>query len=232
MVTGPSTRLSASTTAITRPQRGGPQLTKLPSVGLSQTASPGSLHITSSHIASAWPAPITPVFTDPLPGEGIWKRTGPAVEGKPPVLVTTFRPDPTIPKIVAYVAWFDHSLIDLAYYPGRYEPPAASDRGPSMVPEDQRYRLLATFNAGFIYSDGNNGSAVNGHTNEPLTDGNATLVWLQERADRDRQVARRSERAGQRRVGSPEPRADRVERKAQPRTEHQSRQPPVGLHAR
>ncbi len=78
--------------------------------------------------------------------------------------------------MVAYVAWFNHSLVDLAYYPGRYEPPVASDRGPSMIPDDQRYRLLASFNAGFIYSDGDNGSAVNGHTNEPLTDGNATLV--------------------------------------------------------
>jgi hypothetical protein len=45
-----------------------------------------------------------------------------------------------------------------------------------MIPDDQRHRLLASFNAGFIYSDGDNGSAVNGHTNEPLTDGIATLV--------------------------------------------------------
>jgi hypothetical protein len=45
-----------------------------------------------------------------------------------------------------------------------------------MVPYDQRSRLLATFNGGFTYTDGNNGSADNGRTNEPLTDGNATLI--------------------------------------------------------
>jgi hypothetical protein len=45
-----------------------------------------------------------------------------------------------------------------------------------MVPPSQRGRLLATFNAGFTYTDGNNGSSDNGHVNEPLTDGNATLV--------------------------------------------------------
>jgi hypothetical protein len=155
------------------PKKGGPQLTKLPSVGLGKSAGQGS---PTHHAQNAWPAPIAPIFATPLPGEGVWKRTGPSVQGRPPVLVTTYRPDPTYPQMVAYVAWFNHSLIDLAYYPGRYEPPKASNRGPSMVPDDQRYRLLATFNAGFIYSDGDNGSAVNGQTNEPLTDGNATLV--------------------------------------------------------
>jgi Phosphodiester glycosidase len=158
------------------PKKGGPQLTRLPSVGLGTTASDGSPSAPGHHVQNGWPSPITPVFATPLPDEGVWERTGPDVDGKPPVLVTTYRPDPTYPQMVAYVAWFNHSLVDLAYYPGRYEPPKASDRGPSMVPDDQRYRLLATFNAGFIYSDGDNGSSVNGHTNEPMTDGNATLV--------------------------------------------------------
>jgi len=49
-------------------------------------------------------------------------------------------------------------------------------RGPMMVPYDQRSRLLATFNSGFIYTDGNNGSSVDGHTNEPLKAGLGTLV--------------------------------------------------------
>ena len=43
-------------------------------------------------------------------------------------------------------------------------------------PGDQRWRLLATFNAGFIYSDVNNGSTDNGRVNEPLAQGNATLI--------------------------------------------------------
>ena len=45
-----------------------------------------------------------------------------------------------------------------------------------MVPYSQRSRLLATFNGGFTYVDGQNGSADNGQTNEPLKDGNATLI--------------------------------------------------------
>lgn len=149
------------------PRKGGPQLRRLPSVGSSAT---------SATRAATWPPPIKPVFATPLPGEGIWRPTGPQVNGGPPVLVTTYRPDPNYPSIVAYVGWFDHTRTQLAYYPGRYEPPHAAVRGPMMVPYDQRSRLLATFNAGFTYADGSNGSTDNGAVNEPLKDGNATLV--------------------------------------------------------
>ena len=45
-----------------------------------------------------------------------------------------------------------------------------------MVPYDQRWRLLATFNGGFTYEDGDNGSTDNGRVNEPLKDGKATLI--------------------------------------------------------
>jgi hypothetical protein len=74
------------------------------------------------------------------------------------------------------VAWFDHTRTELAYYPGGSEPPSAAVRGPAMVPQSQRWRLLATFNAGFTYTSGNDGSTDNGQVNEPLADGNATLV--------------------------------------------------------
>ena len=152
----------------TAPRKGGPQLKALPKVGRS---TPGT-----TPRPAPWPPPITPVFANPLPGEGVWEPTGPPVSGGPPVLVTTYRPDPAYPQIVAYVAWFDQTRTELAYYPGRYEPPNAAVRGPMMVPDNQRWRLLATFNGGFTYVDGDNGSSDNGLTNEPLKDGNATLV--------------------------------------------------------
>jgi hypothetical protein len=154
------------------PRKGGPGLARLPSVGLSP-ARPLAKH--TKHVIYT-PPRIKPVFATPLPGEGVWHRTGPSVDGGPPVLVTSYRPSTDYPSIVTYVLWIDHTRTDLAYYPGRYEPPSALDRGPMMVPVDQRKRLLATFNGGFTHVDTNNGSAVNGHTNEPLIDGNATLV--------------------------------------------------------
>jgi len=162
------------------PSKGGPQLTRLPSVGLRSAASALSgrlLRHERKHARTAtWPRPIKPVFARPLPGEGIWRRTGPLVDGRPPVLVTTFRTEVDYPRIVAYVAWFDHALTALAWYPGRYEPPNAPVRGPMSIPYGQRWRLLATFNGGFTYIDGHNGSSVNGHTNEPLQKGLATLI--------------------------------------------------------
>ena len=157
------------------PKKGGPQLKNLPTVGLNPA--PNSRPVPKVPIqAAAGPPRIKLVFPHALPGEGVWKPTGPPVDGGPPVLVTTFRTELDYPQIVAYVAWFDHTRTEIGYYPGRYEPPNAAVRGPMMVPDDQRSRLLATFNGGFTYTDGNNGSADNGRTNEPLTDGNATLI--------------------------------------------------------
>jgi len=149
------------------PKKGGLQLKALPAVGLA--ARPAKRR-------AAWPPPIKPVFAEPLPGEGTWTRTGPLVDGRAPVLVTTFRSELAYPRIVAYVAWFDHLRTALAFYPGRYEPPHAPVRGPMSVPHDQRWRLLATFNGGFTYIDGHNGSSINGLSYEPLKDGLATLI--------------------------------------------------------
>jgi phosphodiester glycosidase len=154
------------------PAKGGPQLKTLPTVGLHAKAK-AKAH---AKVDAPWPPRIRPVFAHPLPGEGVWKPSGPPIAGGPPVLVTTFRTERDYPRIVAYVAWFDHKRTAAAYYPGRYEPPNATLRGPMQVPYGQRWRLLATFNSGFIYTDGLNGDALDGHVNEPLKDGLATLV--------------------------------------------------------
>jgi hypothetical protein len=160
------------------PAKGGRALTALPSAGLPtvQATSPAPSESRGAHGGAPWPPPVAPVIHPALPGEGTWRPTGPDVRGGPPVLVTEFRPERDYPRNVAYVAWFDHTRAQLAFYPGRYEPPKAAVRGPMQVPDSQRSRLLATFNAGFIYSDGKNGSSDNGLTNEPLKDGLATLV--------------------------------------------------------
>ena len=76
--------------------------------------------------------------------------------------MTTFRTERDYPRIVAYVAWFDHTRTSIAWYPGRYEPPSAAVRGPMSIPYGQRWRLYATFNGGFIYADGDNGSSIGG----------------------------------------------------------------------
>jgi hypothetical protein len=154
------------------PKKGGPQLRSLPVVGIAPAVprAPARAHVV------VWPPRVKPVFARALPGEGAWASTSPPVDGRPPVLVTTFRTEVEYPRIVAFVAWFDHARTALAFYPGRYEPPNAPVRGPMSVPSGERWRLLATFNAGFTYIDGQNGSSIDGRTYEPLKDGLATLI--------------------------------------------------------
>jgi hypothetical protein len=67
------------------PKKGGSAPKSLPAVGLSPPR--------RRKVAAAWPPPIKPVFAHPLPGEGIWKPPAPSIDGSPPVLVTTFRPE-------------------------------------------------------------------------------------------------------------------------------------------
>jgi hypothetical protein len=74
------------------PSKGGPQLKTLPALGVTTAA--------QTHVRH-WPPPVPLVFPKPLPGEGKWKPTGPPVDGKPPVLVTTFRTERAYPRIVA-----------------------------------------------------------------------------------------------------------------------------------
>jgi Phosphodiester glycosidase len=158
------------------PKQGGPQLEALPHVGLRAAAAVSARRRHTHSRTTTWPPRITPIFPHALPHEGVWTRTGPLIDGRPPVLVTTFRTELEYPRIVAYVAWFDHTRSALAFYPGRYEPPNAPVRGPMSVPPAQRWRLLATFNGGFTYIDGHNGSSINGSSYEPLKDGLATLI--------------------------------------------------------
>jgi hypothetical protein len=109
-------------------------------------------------------------------GEGVWRAIGPQVAGGPPVLVTTFRSERGSPGIVAYVAWIDHTRVQLALYPGVSEPPHGPPLLPSQIPRGQRWRLLATFNGGFRFKSGAGGFAINGHTYSFLKRDLGTLV--------------------------------------------------------
>ncbi len=150
------------------PKPGGPPLKRLPVVG--------SVAATRRAGRSLLPARILPVVRPALVGEGVWHRVGALVGGRPAVLVSAFRPEAAYPRNVAYVAWIDRARTQVALYPGRYEPPAGSARGPMEVPYGERWRLLATFNSGFTFRDGHGGFAINGHEYTPLQRGLGTLV--------------------------------------------------------
>jgi hypothetical protein len=152
--------------SLNAPAKGGPALKSLPKVGSQGVG-----------VQSAYAPPsIRPVIAPALPGEGIWRGTGPLVNGAPPILVTTFRPDAEYPQMVAGVAWIDSSRTSLRLYPGRYEPPEASYRGPMEVPPELRSQLVATFSSGFKLEDSGGGFAALGQVYAPLHAGMATLI--------------------------------------------------------
>ncbi len=162
---GPVSDFESIYYSLNAPATGGPPLKRLPRTGARRPA----------REASDAPAPIAPVITPELPGEGQWHGTGPLVGGAAPVQVAAFRPDASYPQLVAGVAWIDHTRARLALYPGRYEPP---NDGPQLaeVPRELRSGLLATFNSGFKLEDSGDGFFSQGRVYAPLRDGQATLV--------------------------------------------------------
>jgi hypothetical protein len=156
--------------SINAPSTGGAALKALPAVGVAGAAG------ASTYV----PPAVAPVITPALVGEGAWRRTGRLVAGGPPILVTTFRPDPNYPDMVAGVAWIDSSRSWIQLYPGRYEPASGPGARPAQIPAALRGHLLAAFNSGFKLQDSGGGFVAFGRTYAPLHDGMATFVRLRD----------------------------------------------------
>ena len=158
--------------SLNAPAKGGPQLKALPKVGVGGSLVAGA--------AVERPASIVPLTrVNPLPGEGVWHTTRHGEsETQPPLLVTTFRSDPSeYPRLVAGVAWINtrHAVISLI--PGRQEPSVSlPSRGGMDVPVSSRQKLLATFNSGFKLADSRGGWGYLGHAYAPMQNGQATFV--------------------------------------------------------
>ncbi len=152
------------------PEKGGPQLTGA-SDGRGRRAADRRDGAVTHHSGAAPritdrppPPRIKPVFaTSTRLAKACGAGTGPVVRGRPPVLVTTFRTETRLPA--------DRCLRGLVRpHPdirSRSIRAGTSRRtrrcgGRCQCPPDQRWRLLATFNGGFIYSDGQNGSSIGG----------------------------------------------------------------------
>lgn len=158
------------------PSTGGPALRKLP-------IPPGGLVSarvarSSASAANAYrPPTIAPRVRPALAGEGIWRPTFATGGSLPPVLVTSFRPDPAYPQVVAGVAWINRARTSVWLYPGRLEPAVSMpSRGPMELPPGKRQTLVAAFNSGFKLSDSGGGFASGGHTYAAMKPGLATVV--------------------------------------------------------
>jgi hypothetical protein len=168
--------------SLTAPSKGGPALRRLSIAGVAAApALPGTHSLqrhSPAHVVPRGyrPRDIRPVIHPALPGEGVWRvtQTRFAHDPNPPLLVTTYRPDPSYPRVVAGLAWINPKRTRLALYPGMQQPPGAA--GPYAVPASKLGNLLATFNSGFKHADSNGGFFRAGRTLEPLQPGQGTIL--------------------------------------------------------
>jgi hypothetical protein len=155
------------------PATGGPGLRALPNqpgIGIAPA-------LLKQQAATYRPPRVRPVIHPALTGEGVWRATFQGGGKQPPVLVTSFRPDPNYPQLVAGVAWIDTHRTTTWLYPGRQEPAVSlGSRGPMQVPAHLRPRLVATFNSGFKLKDSGGGFAIGGRTYAPMKQTVATFV--------------------------------------------------------
>jgi len=159
--------------SLTAPSKGGPPLKVLPRQ--SGAVATGAIQI--PQIDHYRPPNIAPVIHPALPGEGVWHPTFADGGSRPPVLITSFRPEPDYPQLVAGVAWIDHARTSVILYPGISEPAVTMpSRGPEEVPMTMRSRLVATFNSAFKLSDSGGGFAYGGHTYAPMKPKTATIL--------------------------------------------------------
>jgi hypothetical protein len=166
--------------SLTAPAEGGPALHSLPAQAgvFGGTGAATVPRVTVRHRVHHYrPSQIKPVISPALPGEGVWHATFAGGGSRPPVLITSYRPNPNYPRIVAGIAWIDHTRTSVHLIPGLQEPAVPlPSRGPMEVPPSTRGGLVATFNSGFKLADSNGGFAYHGHTYAPLHDGMATIV--------------------------------------------------------
>jgi hypothetical protein len=156
---------------LTAPAKGGPALHRLPKQA-------GAVKGTTSHKVHYYRPPnIRPIIHPALAGEGVWHATFSEGAANPPVLITSFRPEADYPRLVAGVAWINHTSTSVMLYPGISEPAVAlPSRGLEEVPPDTRSHLVATFNSGFKLADSGGGFVYKGHTYAPMKNGLATIV--------------------------------------------------------
>ena len=127
-----------------------------------------------SHLAT--PAPIIPIASPAIAGEGQWSPSGRLVGGVPAIYTTTLRPDAIHTSYVAAVAWMDTKLLKATLYSGSQIPGGGPFVHTAPITPSAATSLIAAFNAGFLMSDAQGGYYTDGRTELPLRTGAASLV--------------------------------------------------------
>lgn len=122
------------------------------------------------------PAPIVPIASPPLAGEGTWHPLGRQVGGSPAMYAAFLRPDPVHTSLVTGVAWMDTRLLGARLFAGSDVPGGSGWSDTAPIPDGLRTTLDAAFNSGFRLQDSLGGYFAQGRTVQPLVEGAASLV--------------------------------------------------------
>lgn len=122
------------------------------------------------------PAPISPIASPALQGEGQWKAVGRPVAGLPAVYETFLRPDTVHTSVVVGVAWMDTKLLQATLYSGSTIPGGGPWPNTAPISAGAAQTLVAAFNAGFLLSNSNGGYYTDGKMVAPLRQGAASFV--------------------------------------------------------
>lgn len=121
-------------------------------------------------------APIAPLVTPALPGEGFYKALV-THNGLPVIQVAYLRPDAVHTSYLAAVVWMSQKHTRLELHPGYSDPGNTSLFGqPDYIPNVASNGVIASFNAGFKIKDSRGGFYLNGHTAGVMTAGAASVV--------------------------------------------------------
>jgi len=122
------------------------------------------------------PAPIPPLASPAIPGEGIWHQVGRKVDGLSAVYEAFLRPDPIHTSLVVGVAWMDTKLLRATLYSGSTVPGGGPYPNTAPIQPAAARSLVAAFNAGFLMGNANGGYYTDGRVVDPLRQGAASFV--------------------------------------------------------
>ncbi len=131
-------------------------------------------------------SPLQVLITPAIDGEGIWQPEvqSTATTNIPslPIIARTFlRPDPVRPYAIVTMLRFDTRFMRLHMVAGTTEPGGPRGvTGSGIIPVADRQALLAAFNGGFKYADGQYGMMSNGVTYVPARPNTATIAVTKE----------------------------------------------------
>jgi hypothetical protein len=125
--------------------------------------------------------PPNPAFKNSsLKNEGIWNNVPSAVFPNKEIMAYTFvRPDAQRSYAIVSIVKMDHSKLKIGAVAGTAEPGSSlGNPGSGKVPENiaNSGNLVAYFNGGFLYVDGNYGMIVGNKTYAPLKNNSGTIV--------------------------------------------------------